>query len=402
MLTIIAGKPGSGKTYHMMSLLTDNLTDWVRYENKHNQPFDSTVQTNIMINLEGLNETISKRIGKEVDVSHYINYCDEAFFRDEDCVYWWNKFPPKSLIVIDEVHQYLGKTVEYSSLDVEAELINFLSTHRHGQQELYFLTQHIDQFANQILGIADTLLEIVNVKSLHLPFPISVPMSDIDEVKKSFGVNTQYYQANVGNFRGKAVKWSGATSRHLMSSEIYRVYKSHTKSNESSDRPSLDMSPIEALVWFARRHWWHLLPKLGGIVSLPFIIVWMMHGIPSLLSAAVVKPKVESPSSLQKTEPTVSVSKTKSSEVSQSLSVVSPSPVPDGSVSGTELLGFGGKVELDSFEIVMLYPDGILLRNGKKYKVGETFMLEGKEETLECVNVRCGIARFLSGKTVTF
>ncbi|MDR2757579.1 MAG: hypothetical protein LBC20_17965 [Planctomycetaceae bacterium] len=70
---------------------------------------------------------------------------------------------------------------------------NFLSTHRHGQQELYFLTQHIDQFVNQILGIADTLLEIVNVKSLHLPFPLSIPMSDIDELKRAFGVKTQYY-----------------------------------------------------------------------------------------------------------------------------------------------------------------------------------------------------------------
>jgi hypothetical protein len=375
-----------------MSLLTDNLTDWVRYENKHGQPFDSTVQTNIVINIEGLNETISKRIGKDADVSGYINYCDESFFRDENCVYWWKKFPPKSLIVIDEVHQYLGKTVEYGSLDTETELINFLSTHRHGQQELYFLTQHIDQFANQILGIADTLLEIVNVKSLHLPFPISVPMSDIDEVKRAFGIRTQYYQANVGNFRGKAVKWSGATSRHLMSEEIYRVYKSHTKSNESSDRPSLDMSPIEGLIWFSRRHWWHLLPKLGGVVSLPFIIVWMMHGIPSLLSAAVVKPQLESTTKLPK-EP--SGPKVKSIEVSEPLPIVSEKPVERG------VLGFGGIVEPEN-EIVMLYPDGVLLRNGKKYKIGETFILEGKEETLKCVSVRCGKVCFESGKTITF
>jgi hypothetical protein len=398
MLTIIAGKPGSGKTYHMMSLLTDNLTDWIRYENKHGQPFDSTVQTNIIINIEGLNETISKRIGKEVDVSPYIHYCDDKFFRDENRVFWWQKFPPKSLIVIDEVHQYLGKTVEYGSLDVEAELINFLSTHRHGQQELYFLTQHIDQFANQILGIADVLLEIVNVKSLHLPFPISVPMSDIDEVKRAFGIKTQYYQANVGNFRGKAVKWSGATSRHLMSEEIYRVYKSHTKSEESSDRPSLDMSPIEGLIWFARRHWWHLLPKLAGVVSLPFVIVWIMHGVPSLLSAAVVKSKIESSVTLQKTE-SLPVEKPMRSEVPEPLPTKTSSPVPPPSGS---ILGFGNDKPEPVSEIVMLFPNGILLSNGKKYKIGETLTIEGKEETLKCVNVRCGIVGFVSGKTVTF
>jgi hypothetical protein len=398
MLTIIAGKPGSGKTYHMMSLLTDNLTDWVRYENKHGQPFDSTLQTNIVINIEGLNETISKRIGKTVDVSPYINYCDDKFFHDDSCVYWWNKFPLKSLIVIDEVHQYLGKSFEYGSIDIETELINFLSTHRHGQQELYFLTQHIDQFANQILGIADTLLEIVNVKSLHLPFPLSIPMSDIDELKRAFGIKTQYYQANVGNFRGKAVKWSGATSRHLMSNEIYRVYKSHTKSEESSDRPSLDMSPIEGLIWFARRHWWHLLPKLAGVVSLPFVLVWIMSGIPSLLSAAVVKPKVESSIALQKTE-SLTVEKPTRSEVPEPLSTKTSSPVPPPSGS---MLGFGNDKQEPVSEIVMLFPNGVLLSNGKKYKIGETLTIEGKEETLKCVNVRCGIVVFVSGKTVTF
>jgi hypothetical protein len=407
MLTIIAGKPGSGKTYHMMSLLTDQLTDWARYENKHGQPFDSTVQTNIVINMDGINETISKRIGKEVDVSGYINYCDEKFFHDESCIYWWNKFPPKSLIVIDEVHQYLGKSFEYGSIDVETELINFLSTHRHGQQELFFLTQHIDQFASQILGIADTLLEIVNVKSLHLPFPISVPMADIDEVKRAFGIRTQYYQANVGNFRGKAVKWSGSTSRHLMSEEIYRVYKSHTKSNESSDRPSLDMSPIEALVWFARRHAWHLVPKIGGVVVSPFVIYGIMSGAPSVLSAAVVKPKVES---TQKTEQKneVSVTQEKQVEAVPSLSssvvspVASPSPVPGSSVPGTGIFGIGGKSEPLVTEIVALYPDGVLLSNGKKYRVGETFIFEGQEEILRCVNVVCGKVCFESGKIVTF
>jgi hypothetical protein len=349
-----------------------------------------------------LNETISKRVGKASDVSRYINFCDDKFFHDDSCVYWWSKFPPKSLIVIDEVHQYLGKSFEYGSIDVETELINFLSTHRHGQQELYFLTQHIDQFANQILGIADTLLEIVNVKSLHLPFPISVPMSDFDELKRAFGIKTQYYQANVGNFRGKAVKWSGSTSRHLMSEEVYRVYKSHTKSEESSDRPSLDMSPIEGLVWFARRHAWHLLPKLVGIVSLPFLVYMSVDGFPSFLSAAVVKPE--------------KVSESLSSE--KPVSVPSPVPVsplvPDTqlqkekAILEQKLIDAENKlrqVELvrsEELSIVMLYPDGILLRNGKKYKVGETLMIEGKEETLECVNVDCGIVRFLSGKTVTF
>jgi hypothetical protein len=402
MLTIIAGKPGSGKTYHMMSLLTDQLTDWVRYENKHGQPFDSTVWTNIVINKDGINETISKRIGKDSDVSHYLNLCEDSFFHDENNVYWWKKFPQKSLIVIDEVHQYISKSIDYGSLDIETELVNFLSTHRHGQQELYFLTQHIDQFAGLILGIADTLLEIVNVKSLHLPFPISISMSDIDELKRAFGIKTQYYQANVGNFRGKAVKWNGATSRHLMSEEIYRVYKSHTKSDESSDRPSLDMSPIEGLIWFARRHAWHLVPKTVLAVSLPFIGIALLDIIPSLLTAATVqKPTTEQAAA--KPSPAASVPVPL---------VSSPQPVSDVTLQKSDSdfeqnlfdLGkskFSESGKSDDSVIVAIFSDGILLRNGKKYKVGERFTFEGKEETLKCVNIRCGFIRFESGKKVT-
>ena len=56
--SIIAGKPGSGKSYYMMSLLVDMLTDWVRHEKKEKKPYDSSVWINITLRMEGLNETI--------------------------------------------------------------------------------------------------------------------------------------------------------------------------------------------------------------------------------------------------------------------------------------------------------------------------------------------------------
>lgn len=80
MLSIICGKPGSGKTYHISTLLVDMLTDWMRYELKNGEPFDSTIWTNIVFKFDGLNETIGKRIGKEVDVSKYLNICNDNFF----------------------------------------------------------------------------------------------------------------------------------------------------------------------------------------------------------------------------------------------------------------------------------------------------------------------------------
>jgi len=397
-LKIIAGKPGTGKTYHMMSIVADQLTDWVRYEMKHDEPFGSSVWSNIVINMDGLNKTISKRIGKDIDVTKYINVVDDDFFHDENCVYWWKKFPDASLIVIDEVHHYLGKDTEYGSLDTEKELINFLSTHRHSQQEMYFLTQHPDQFASQILGIAETLLEIVNVKSLHLPFPISIPMSDLDELKRAFGIKSQYYQANIGTYRGKALKWNGATTRHLMSDDIFRVYQSHDQSNVTTDRPSLDMTPIESIIWFARRHAWHLVPKLAGACSLPFIVIGLVTSLPSILAEAATKPD-----SAPKTEQKTAVAALPLPSVPADPQMIHEKTELEKRLAETEKrLEQAETARSGESEIVMLFPDGVLLRNGKKHMIGEKFEVGGNEETLDCVNVRCGIVLFASGKKITF
>jgi len=96
LLSIIAGKPGSGKSYHMTMLLVDMLTDWARYELKHGEPFDSSIWINIKMLEEGLNELVSKRVGQEVDVWKYIHYCDDSFFNDPECTFWWTKFPAKA------------------------------------------------------------------------------------------------------------------------------------------------------------------------------------------------------------------------------------------------------------------------------------------------------------------
>ena len=417
MLSIIAGKPGSGKSYHMASIVVEVLTDWVRYELKNGQPFDSTIWTNMKFNIEGLNETISKRIGKDVEVDKYMKYCDSDFFADPDAAYWWSKFPEKSLIIIDEVHFHLGRKVDYGSLDLEAELVNWVSTHRHSQQEIYFLSQHTDQFANSILGIADTLLEIVNVKSLHLPWPISIPMSDLDELKRSFGIKTQYYQANVGNFRGKAIKWSGATQRYMMTADIFRAYKSasHGSAEESGDRPDLKMTPFEGLAWFARRHAWHLLPKLAGIISIPFIGGWFLMSLPTIaMSAVSEKYKVEQVETVQDESAERAVVR----EGRESSGVdVQRIPAPEIRASGVDRRIASGLAGADTsvtgvvvrpderkreIKIVMLYQKGVVLDDSRKISIGETLEYEGETETLAVACAVCGVIVFESGKRIRF
>ena len=402
MLSIIAGKPGQGKSFHMMMLLVTMLTDWLRYELKHGKPFDSSIWINIRVLEEGLNETVSHRVGQKVDAWKYIHFCDPSFFNDSECTYWWSKFPPKSVIVIDEVHQYLGKKIEFGSLDLEQELINWISTHRHNQQEIYFISQHTDQFARQVLGIADKLLEIVNVKSLELPWPISVPMQDIYDLKSAFGIKTQYYQANVGNFRGKAIRWGGATHRHMMSPDIFRVYKSHNTDTEESDRPSLNLTKWEAVKWFLGRHGWHLIPKIGGILAIPYIAVKILLAVPVLLmdaAGANAAPKSEPPAATETLAEKTLPAPTPARIAGAPLAGVPPARV---AFSATEPESIPMPVPMKQVKMVMLFNGGVILDDGRKIAIGETFNFEEKTETLACACAACGVIGFESGKRVRF
>ena len=419
MLTIIAGKPGQGKSYHMSLLLVEMLTEWVRSELKKGEPFDSSIWINIRMMEEGLNETVSKRIGQEVDVWKYINFCDDQFFNDSECTYWWTKFPEKSVIVIDEVHKYLGKKIEFGSLDMEQELINWISTHRHHQQEIYFLSQHTDQFARQVLGVADKLLEVVNIKSLDLSWPISIPMQDIYDLKSAFGIKTQYYQANVGNFRGKAIRWGDSSHRHMMSEDIFRVYKSHATDGAESDRPELDRTAFEAVQWFLRKHGWHLIPKAVIIFSLPFIVGAIVFFLPQFLMAAVssgtaLQPEVAIVSPVGESLPAVPPA-LNSSVASPSFPVggtppprppAPPSGIPSAPFRGDNLESLPAPVRIEPaperVRFSMLFNGGVLLHDGRKITIGETFTFEGETEALAVACAICGIIGFESGRRIRF
>lgn len=398
MLKIIAGKPGTGKTYYMMSLLVDHLCDWVRYEKKNGSSFDSGIWTNIKTNDDGLRKTVSDRTGiVDVDPCVYVHYLDESFFRDPHKAYWWEKFPSKSLIVIDEVHYHLGKKVEHGDLDMEEALINYLSMHRHNQQDIYFLSQHTDQFASQALGIADTLLEIVNAKNMVLRFPINIPLADFDVVKESFGIRNQYYQVNIGQYRGKAVRWTGSAERHVMTDEIFRVYKSHTMSDDTSDRPSLKMTPFESAIWFARRHAWHIVPKVGVLAC---GIGVLLYG-PDVVQAGLKKGLKND----KKAETNVTVTETtkpatQSDVVSAVKIVPDPQTVADLEQCRKTTRDYEARIkELEdskaaadaqaaaSAAIVGMYENGVITAKGDRVNVGNPIQYGGNCRCLISVDV---------------
>jgi hypothetical protein len=416
MLTIISGKPGSGKSYHCASMVTDMLSDWLRYEHDNEKPFPRKLFSNIKFNCEKLDIVISERLGYPVQSDDYVSYLDDDFFvvgKEYDEVgnplFWWNDLESGSLIVIDEVHKYIGKSFERRDVDDVESFVNWISTHRHYNQDLIFITQHIENFAVQILGIADTLMEVVNLKNQFLPFPFNVPVSDLDVIKEAFGIKTQYYVVNIGNFRGRFVRWSGGTEKHLMHASIYSVYQSHALPGVTGDRPSLKLKPLDSIFWFLKKHGYHLIPKFLGVVcGLPFFVYCAFYAVPLSFfpKEALDSDDVDRTGFVVVTKPEALHHPV---DLAVGGSVDFNNDVVD-SVDYYNLLLYVNFLEeelvdldtkfADFGSVVVLSDSYLILKSGKKIKVSDQFEYDGVSGVISSIDVREGIITFVGGSSV--
>ncbi len=51
-LQIVAGKPGSGKSYHTVTMLLRYFEDWATFQRKEERPFDRVLYTNLPLQVE--------------------------------------------------------------------------------------------------------------------------------------------------------------------------------------------------------------------------------------------------------------------------------------------------------------------------------------------------------------
>jgi hypothetical protein len=255
-------------------------------------------------------------------------------------------------------------------------------------QDLIFLTQHIENFAVQILGIADGLIEVVNLKNQFLPFPFNIPVSDLDVIKESFGIKTQYYVVSHGKFRGRYVRWSGGSEKHLMIADIFGVYESHSLSNVAGDRPSLSMRKLESIIWFFKKHGYHLVPKfLALVVGLPLLFYFVLFVLPFSLYK-----KDDKKITNQDVKKNVTVVEKNTSEGIKKVPTEGNKKVDSNEFSGImyyldlqeiyiELLENkieNLQIEVDRVgEIVSLFEGGFLVRGGRKFLVGDSYFFRG-------------------------
>ena len=415
-LQIVVGKPGSGKSYHTVTLLLKYLEDWAMFERKEGEPFDRVLYTNLPLQIDAINAYLAKKMAyDDVDISHYIQPIDENVrlrFAESGGKFPLAMLPQNSMIVIDEVQKMFGAEMDSDRKNkaFQVEFRNYITTHRHLGHDLIFITQSTDNISKAILSQAEKLYDIENAKNSSLKFPINIPLADIDIVKEAFGIKGQFYRCKVGKYTGRRVnKKEGEVTSHVMTKEVFACYNSYTLSDITSDRPSLRLSRRAAIWWIFKRHAWHLALKLIVALFVLFWAIYFMKNFPTLLSnglsSAITPASAKTPHTPPAPEKTTVPQMTppRPAPLSSQRSNVRPLPGNTGCTDPhcTHDHSLPPTPPPKSSErITAIFPLGVITDNGRR-KIGQTVMIEGTEETIKVTNVRLGVVTFESGKKIT-
>lgn len=375
---VIHGKPGSGKTCYCVSLLVSMFGDWARYENEKGEPYPGKLYTNIPLHVDSINGYLSEELGFEVDLSDRIELLDDDFFRNENGEYceWWEKFDAAAYIVIDEVHYYLPASIkrQKGGQALSDKFSQYISTHRKRQHEIVFITQHVNKISAEVRKDVETLLEVLNVKNrIFGIWPFTIPMSDIDVIRESFGMQSQMSHIKRGVFDANKISYDKSCEVFLLRPWVFELYRSHSEGGESFDRPSLKLGKLGSIVWFARRHFLRL--SMWGIVAVTALVTTgnVLSSLPRIfMDGGMKKSGVKSAAPVPILGPSFSVMEKPKSTCH----------VGEGEV---EVIGFvrGG----------VITPKGVLRKD-------DHLIYEGEKDFVKSVDVVRGIVHLGSGRTI--
>lgn len=305
MITIVLGKPGTGKSYHTVRYIANYLRTLAKKES-----IDRKIFTNLSINPDALQKYFDRRRIK-IDVSDVLVLIDDRFLKYDETylqpgekrlekrgnkefltvdpksnAFFWNRFPDNALIVIDEIQKYLSNIKEVGDAE-EQSLVEYFSLHRHKKHDWIFLTQNLMSFSISVRRVSEKIVECLNTKQLSLPFPLSIPIRDIQTLLLGFGIQNQVYRVREGRLDGSyKIIYDGPVEPVVMHKEIFDLYQTHTllAAESASVGVSSDSEvPFDlgrgawrrALWWFVKKHWFHLTLKFACFC----LILYLLNGL---------------------------------------------------------------------------------------------------------------------------
>jgi hypothetical protein len=373
------------------------LEDWGRFKAEKGEPYPCLLYTNIPLDIDEVNKYLSDVLCTEIDISEQIVLLDDSFFRDGNGDYcrWWEKIEGASFVVIDEVHHYLpsGLKTDKAGKELAKAFVNYVSMHRHNQHELIFLSQHLNNVTPEVKRMTEIIYEVLNVKNMNLGiWPFIVQMSDIDVVREAWGCPVQLAHIKRGVCSANSVQYDKNCEQFVLSPSLFRLYRSHTKSDEAFDRPSLKLGRIGSVLWFFRRYFFKF--AMYAIILITVIVAGrrVLSELPNTLIKAIT---VGEPVKLdkadkkeQKDNTTVSVTNSNNHNHNHEHNhddIVEPLPTVVTEPTTEDIIGF--------------LPGGVITRTGI-LKQDDHILYKGERDYIKNVDVMRGILYLGSGNKV--
>lgn len=224
MISIIEGKPGTGKTYFAVTKIVSYLQE------------GRDVQTNIEINLDLLPEGQSEHLHELETTS----------------ANWYQKTLEGAVVFVDEF-----QNIEKDDAREIKKFQQYLSTHRHRRQDWYLISQSYMNISVNTRRYCERVESLLNIKSLSLPWPLSIKGDDLQTFLEGWGIDRQVVRVRRGLLSLNKAEWEEDADVFTITPEIGALYNSQTLSLIKEDRPA----PIEkgdkkgAVLWLFKRYW---------------------------------------------------------------------------------------------------------------------------------------------------
>lgn len=397
MITIVIGKPGSGKSYDTVRNLLRIL------ENDVKRGEIRRVYTNLPLNVKGINDYLSKKLDKKIDVSSSITLLNNDFFtfddslvteedyvkqgvgnstkkrvRDESKGYWWNRFEDNALIIIDEIQKYLHNSTKQTTSATLA-ISMYFSTHRHHRHEIILITQALTTLSTEVRKYAEQVKEVFNSKSMTIPFPFNINGHDLDILRAGFGIESQVYRVKTGILTpGNAYRpqYEGDVEVLKTDKQIYACYTTHTKTQGKS-RTDVDLPfkvdkyvKFRAVGWFLRKNAFNFGWKIAALVFLALFARFFFFEFCPALTDNFFDFQIPVASDKTKTPLDVEIVETRQDKVAFSSKIASE-PVPT--------------IALDSTNITCYSPFGVVC-GAKFYGLGDILPGRGRLRQVNVTN----------------
>jgi zona occludens toxin len=198
VITLIDGTPGAGKTFAAMRLIASALGD------------DKCVVTNTALQPDWAErcakENPARRLSRRRIRARAAELRSRLFVSEDLTELFRVRVPGKqegrAVMVLDEAHRWMNSRMWSAKGQGRAQIIDWMTAHRHYGFDVYLLTQYVDMIDKQVRHLIEYRTRVRNLKRERVagvrifPFNLFIAITELEGSKAKRRQETELYFLN--------------------------------------------------------------------------------------------------------------------------------------------------------------------------------------------------------------